>query len=106
MQSTIAASLVDIGAFDILVNNAARDDRHNLEDVTRAYWDACMAVNLTHYFFAAQSVLDGMKAAGGGSAINMGSITSFVGAPDIPVYATAKGACVALTRTLAKQLRR
>ena len=104
LQKAITQAATKLGDFEVLVNNAARDDRHEVEDVTSDYWDQCVAVNLKHYFFAAQSVIPGMQAAKGGSIINMGSITSYVGAADIPVYATAKGACVSMTRTLAKKL--
>ena len=100
----IAAQIAQAGAFDTLVNNAARDDRHAIREVTPEYWDRNVQVNLKHYFFAAQAVIEGMKAKGGGSIVNMGSITSYVGAPDIPVYASVKGACVSMTRTLAKAL--
>ena len=52
------------GAIAVLVNNAARDDRHAIEDVTPEYWDERLAVNLRHHFFAAQSVAPGMASRG------------------------------------------
>ncbi|MEM6307422.1 MAG: SDR family NAD(P)-dependent oxidoreductase, partial [Pseudomonadota bacterium] len=61
-----------LGPAQVLVNNAARDDRHDWKDVTPAYWDERMATNIRHMFFAIQSVAPGMIAAGGGSIINMG----------------------------------
>jgi len=63
------------GAIRVLVNNAGRDDRHALEEVTSDYWDERLALNLKHHFFAIQAVAPGMAAAGGGSIINMGSVS-------------------------------
>lgn len=62
-----------------------------------------MAVNLRHQFFAAQAVLPGMKTAGSGSIINLGSITWMVGDPDCPAYVTAKAAVHGMTRALARE---
>ena len=59
----------------MLVNNAANDQRHKIEDVTPEYWDASIAVNLRPQFFMIQAVLPAMKAAGRGSIINMSSIS-------------------------------
>ena len=86
----------------MLVNNAANDDRHRSEDVTPAYWDDRMAVNLRHYFFAAQAVVAGMKAAGGGSIINLGSVSWHLGLPDLALYETAKAGIEGMTRALAR----
>ena len=74
LRQAIAALRTALGApFTILVNNAARDDRHAIDDVTPEYWDERMATNLRHQFFAAQAVKNEMIAAGGGSIINMSS---------------------------------
>ncbi len=62
-----------LGPIDVLINNAANDDRHTVGDATPAYWDERMAVNLRHYFFCAQAVMADMKAAGGGAIVNLGS---------------------------------
>jgi NAD(P)-dependent dehydrogenase (short-subunit alcohol dehydrogenase family) len=91
------------GPFDVLVNNAANDDRHQVEEVTPAYWDERMAVNLKHQFFAAKAVLPAMKAAGGGSIVNLGSISWHLGLPDLTLYQTAKAAIEGLTRSLARE---
>ena len=87
----------------MLVNNAANDDRHQVEEVTPAYWDERMAVNLKHQFFAAKAVLPAMKAAGGGSIVNLGSISWHLGLPDLTLYQTAKAAIEGLTRSLARE---
>lgn len=88
----------------VLINNAAHDQRHEWADVTPAYWDERMAVNLKHSFFAIQSVARGMIAAGRGSIINTGSISWMIMSPKIPVYETAKAATHGLTRGMAREL--
>ena len=91
-----------IGPITVLVNNAARDDRHATEEVTPEYFDERIATNFRHQFFATQAVLPDMKAAGGGSVICMSSIVPIVGFGGIPVYAAAKSAAVGLMRSLAR----
>ena len=105
-QAAIAALAEQIGAFRVLVNNAARDDRHNWADVTPDYWDDRMNTNLRHAFFATQAVAPGMKAAGGGSIINMGSSGWWETCSDMTAYATAKSAVHGLTRAMARELGR
>lgn len=100
MQTAIA----ELGNFDVLVNNAARDDRHDWKDVTPEYWDERMATNLRHMFFAIQSVAPGMIAAGAGSIINIGSNSWWETKGDMPAYTTAKSAVHGLTRTMARDL--
>jgi NAD(P)-dependent dehydrogenase (short-subunit alcohol dehydrogenase family) len=95
-----------LGGCDVLINNAASDDRHALDDINPAYWDERMAVNLKHQFFAAQAVLPAMRAAGGGAIVNMGSISWHLGLKDLVVYQTAKAAIEGLTRSLARELGR
>ncbi|HYM32862.1 MAG TPA: SDR family oxidoreductase [Candidatus Cybelea sp.] len=90
------------GVIRVLVNNAARDDRHDTADVTPEYWDERMATNLRHMFFAAQAVVPGMIAAGGGAIVNFSSISFMRAAGDMPVYVTAKSAVIGLTRSLAR----
>ncbi len=92
------------GAFSVLVNNAARDDRHGIDQVTPEYWDERMATNLRHQFFAAQALKDEMIAAGGGSMINFTSISFKMATGGMPVYLTAKAAVIGLTRALARDL--
>jgi NAD(P)-dependent dehydrogenase (short-subunit alcohol dehydrogenase family) len=88
----------------VLVNNAGHDQRHDWREVTPAYWDDRMAVNLKHAFFAIQAVAPGMIAAGRGSIINTGSISWMILTPSIPVYETAKAATHGLTRAMAREL--
>jgi NAD(P)-dependent dehydrogenase (short-subunit alcohol dehydrogenase family) len=100
----VAALFEAVGPVDILVNNAANDDRHKLADITPAYWDERMAVNLRHLLFCAQAVAPGMKSAGGGAIINFGSISWHLGLPDLVLYETAKAGVEGMTRALAREL--
>jgi len=93
-----------LGPVRVLVNNAADDDRHRFEDVTPEYWDDRMAVNLRHYFFALQAVVPGMRQAGAGSVVNMGSIVWAIPSTGHVGYVTAKAAVMGLTRTMSKEL--
>jgi NAD(P)-dependent dehydrogenase (short-subunit alcohol dehydrogenase family) len=95
-----------LGGCDVLVNNAANDDRHTIADITPQYWDERMAVNLKHQFFAAKAVIPAMQQAGGGSIINLGSISWHLGLEDLTLYQTAKAAIEGLTRSLARELGR
>ncbi|MBX2835804.1 MAG: SDR family oxidoreductase [Gammaproteobacteria bacterium] len=93
-----------LGNAQVLVNNAARDDRHDWRDVTGDYWDERMNTNLRHMFFAIQATAPGMIELGGGSIINMGSNSWWEAGGGFPSYATAKAAVHGLTRTMARDL--
>ncbi len=101
LQAAMAQVLARHGTVDVLVNNAANDQRHKFEEVTPEYWDQCVGLNLKPYFFAAQAVLPAMAAAGRGSIINLSSIAWMIPTTGMPVYVTAKAGIVGLTRTLA-----
>jgi NAD(P)-dependent dehydrogenase (short-subunit alcohol dehydrogenase family) len=103
-QALLARVQSELGAVRVLVNNAGRDDRHRMEEVTSEFWDDRLALNLKHYFFAIQAVADGMAQAGGGSVINMGSVSWMRGRPNLVGYTTAKAGILGLTRTLAREL--
>ena len=103
-QALLQRVINDVGPIRVLVNNAGRDDRHAMEDVTPEFWDDRLALNLKHYFFAIQAVAPGMAAAGGGSVINMGSVSWMRGRPNLVGYTTAKAGILGLTRTLAREL--
>lgn len=91
-----------LGPVEVLVNNAASDERHATEEVTEALWDSRIAVNLKQQFFCAQAVLPGMKAAGGGAIINLGSISWIIGQGGMVAYTASKSAVLGLTRSLAR----
>ena len=89
-QALLRRVIDEVGPVRVLVNNAGRDDRHAMEDVTPEMWDERLALNLKHYFFAIQAVAPAMAAAGGGSIINMGSVSWMRGRPHLVGYTTAK----------------
>jgi NAD(P)-dependent dehydrogenase (short-subunit alcohol dehydrogenase family) len=104
----LRAALADIeakaGPVAVLVNNAANDDRHKVEDVTPEYWEDRIAVNLRHLFFASQAVSAGMKKAGGGSIINLGSVSWHSAIEHLSIYETAKAGIEGMTRAMARDL--
>lgn len=104
MQQAILRLADRTGPFSVLVNNAGNDDRKPIEEITPDYWDERQATNLRHQFFAAQAVIEGMTAAGGGSIINMGSISWMRGAAGLVFYTTAKSAVMGMTKSLAREL--
>lgn len=104
LKAAVAALQARLGPARVLVNNAARDDRHDWKDVTPEYFDERIATNLRHMFFAIQAVAPGMIEAGGGSIVNMGSNSWWEAGGGFPVYATAKSAVHGLTRTMARDL--
>jgi NAD(P)-dependent dehydrogenase (short-subunit alcohol dehydrogenase family) len=93
-----------LGGLDVLVNNAANDQRHAIEDVTPELWDRLMAVNLRHQFFVTQAALPALKKSGAGSILNMSSIAWVIPGVGMPVYIAAKAAISGLTRTLAREV--
>jgi NAD(P)-dependent dehydrogenase (short-subunit alcohol dehydrogenase family) len=104
LRAAIAQVERDHGAIDVLINNAARDDRQDLMSASVEYWEQAMAVNLRHHLFATQAVVPGMERRGGGSIINLGSVSWMRGRPGLVGYSTAKAAINGLTRTLAREL--
>ena len=102
--AAIKAFFEHVGPIDVLVNNAANDDRHSLADITPEYYDERMAVNLRHLLFCAQAVVPGMKSRGGGAIINFGSVSWHLGLSDLVLYETAKAGIEGMTRALAREL--
>ena len=102
LQGRIREAGETLGPITILVNNAANDTRHKIEDVTVEYWDERIAINLRPYFFAAQAVHPQMKGAGGGAIVNMGSFTYLRGEGGFPGYSASKAGIHGLTRGLAR----
>jgi NAD(P)-dependent dehydrogenase (short-subunit alcohol dehydrogenase family) len=104
LQREIAEAGRVLGPITVLVNNAADDERHKIEDVTVEYWEDRLQVNLRHQFFAAQAVIPMMRRAGGGSIINFGSCSWHLHQGGMPAYTTSKAAIEGLTRGLARDL--
>src|SRR2546430_7401843 len=103
LQAAIEKTRIELGDVRVLINNAGNDDRHALEQVTLAYWDERIAVNLRHMFFAAQAVAPQMKRLGGGAIINLGSIIWRLKLTGVPVYNVTKASITGLTRVLARE---
>ncbi len=101
LQACISQTQQQFGLVSVLINNAADDTRHQVEELSVEYWDERFAVNLRHYFFASQAVIPQMQQLGGGSIINLGSISWRIKQTCMPAYTTAKAAIEGLTRTLA-----
>jgi NAD(P)-dependent dehydrogenase (short-subunit alcohol dehydrogenase family) len=104
LQKTIADIISNKGPIDILINNAANDTRHKIDDVTEEYWNERINVNLRHFFFTVQSVKKSMIDNGGGAIINMGSTSWMVGQGGMAAYTAAKSGVVGLSRSFARDL--
>jgi NAD(P)-dependent dehydrogenase (short-subunit alcohol dehydrogenase family) len=104
LRKAIADVRAALGPLAVLINNAANDRRHRTDEVTPESFDAGIAVNIRHQFFAAQAVIDDMKAARAGSIINLGSISWMLKNDGYPVYVMSKSAVQGLTRGLAREL--
>jgi NAD(P)-dependent dehydrogenase (short-subunit alcohol dehydrogenase family) len=106
LKAAFGALEAALGPATVLVNNAARDDRHGWEEVTAEYYDERIATNLRHMFFAIQAVAPGMIKAGKGSIINLGSNSWWEATGGMPVYTSAKAAVHGMTRSFARDLGR
>ena len=104
LQSTISKIISEKGPIEILINNAANDERHKIEDVTEEFWNDRMNVNLRHYFFTVQSVREAMIKNNGGVIVNIGSASWMIGQGGMAAYTAAKSGVVGLTRSFARDL--
>ena len=104
LRAALADTAEHLGPVTVLVNNASNDHRHRIEDLSVEEWDDGIAVNVRHHFFATQAVVPMMREAGGGSIINLGSISAHIDLLDLPAYITAKAGIEGLTRLLAREL--
>jgi NAD(P)-dependent dehydrogenase (short-subunit alcohol dehydrogenase family) len=104
LQETIEKVRSASGPVSVLINNAANDTRHDFRTVTVDYWDERLAVNLRHHFFAAQAVYPHMQQLGGGSIINLGSMSWYATQGGMPGYTSSKAAIEGLTRGLARDM--
>jgi D-xylose 1-dehydrogenase len=102
LTAAIATLTDSLGDADVLINNAANDERHATPDVTPEMFDERIAVNLRHAFFAAQAVLPGMQAKGGGAIVNFSSMSWMAGMGGMAVYTASKSGMIGLTRSLAR----
>ena len=105
-REVIRAAVRQFGGLDILVNNAADTGRGDLEHTPLARWDAIMAVNVRAPFILIQESIAPMRARGGGSIVNIGSVLAYVGEPKLGAYSVSKGALMTLTKNAASLLNR
>ena len=103
LQAAIKTAAEAHGPITVLVNNAANDKRHSTAEVSEDFWNWMLDINLKAYFFAAQAVVGGMKAAGGGAVINFSSISYMMGLAGFPLYTAANSAINGMTRSLARE---
>jgi NAD(P)-dependent dehydrogenase (short-subunit alcohol dehydrogenase family) len=91
-----------LGPIHSLINNAAVDQRHEIDAVTPSDFDWMMNVNLRHAIFAAQRALPQMRRLGGGSIVNTSSVAWMRGIANVPLYSAAKAAAIGFTNSLAR----
>jgi NAD(P)-dependent dehydrogenase (short-subunit alcohol dehydrogenase family) len=101
--AALRGTLAALETVDVLINNAAKDDRHAVESVEPEDWRRALSLNLDHQFFATQALAPSMAAQGRGSVVMMGSISWMRGRPGMVGYTTAKAAINGLTKTLARE---
>ncbi len=104
VSGCFAQILTEYGQIDVLYNNAGVNSSGSVLDATEDDWDRSFAVNAKGTFLCAQAAAPAMVAAGGGSIINQGSVAALVGIANFASYCAAKGAVVALTRSMSVDL--
>ncbi|MFF2320683.1 SDR family NAD(P)-dependent oxidoreductase [Agrobacterium sp. NPDC058088] len=104
IRHTVDTAAAATGGIKVLVNNAAWDDRHDVDSVTEAYWDANQAINLKQMFFTAQAALPHLRQAKDASIVNFSSISFLLNMGELPSYAAAKAGIIGLTKSLAGRL--
>ncbi|MDC0449988.1 SDR family oxidoreductase [Pelagibacteraceae bacterium] len=103
-QNVIAKIIKENGPINVLINNAANDTRHSIDEVTEEYWEDRINTNLKHFFFTIQAVKKSMIENSGGAIINMGSVSWMMGEGGMPAYTTSKAAILGMTRSFARDL--
>lgn len=105
-QKAVAAAGEALGDIRVLINNAAWDDRKDLDELTEEYWQKSHDINLRPVVFVTQAALPFLRKAGGGSIINFSSIAYLLNMGEFPAYTTAKAGIVGLSKSLAGRLGR
>jgi NAD(P)-dependent dehydrogenase (short-subunit alcohol dehydrogenase family) len=104
VTAAVARTLDSWGRLDVLYNNAGVDSRGSVADATEDDWDRCFSVNVKGTFLCSRAAVPHLAASGGGAIVNQGSVAALVGVPNFAAYCAAKGAVVALTRSMAIDL--
>ncbi|HEY3259756.1 MAG TPA: glucose 1-dehydrogenase [Pseudonocardiaceae bacterium] len=104
VEAAVARTVAELGRLDIVYNNAGVDSRGSVADATEDDWDRCFAVNAKGTFLLSRAAVPHLEQAGGGAIVNQGSVAGLVAVPNFAAYCAAKGAVVALTRSMAIDL--
>jgi NAD(P)-dependent dehydrogenase (short-subunit alcohol dehydrogenase family) len=104
VEAAVATAISALGRLDVVYNNAGVDSKGSVADATEDDWDRAFAVNAKGTFLVSRAAVPHLIEAGGGSIINQGSVAALVGVPNFAAYCAAKGAVVALTRSMAVDL--
>jgi NAD(P)-dependent dehydrogenase (short-subunit alcohol dehydrogenase family) len=104
VESAVARAADELGRLDVLYNNAGVNSTGSVADATEDDWDRCFAVNAKGTFLSSRAAVPHLEEAGGGAIVNQGSVAGLVAVPNFAAYCAAKGAVVALTRSMAIDL--
>lgn len=104
VERAIERTVAEFGRLDVLYNNAGVNSHGSVAVATEADWDRCFAVNAKGTFLCSRAAVPPMQAAGGGAIVNQASVAGLVGVPEFAAYCAAKGAVIALTRSMAVDL--
>ncbi|MCD2179745.1 SDR family NAD(P)-dependent oxidoreductase [Rhizobium sp. C1] len=100
-QQAVHQAARQLGGLKVLVNNAARDDRHDPATISETDWDASQAINLKPLMFVTQAAVPYLEKAPGAAVVNFSSIAYLLNMGDLPAYGAAKAGIIGLTKTLA-----
>src|SRR5262249_40953338 len=104
VEEAVARVVAELGRLDVVYNNAGCDSKGSVADAAEADWDRAMNVNGKGTFLVSRAAVPHLIAAGGGAIVNQGSVAGLVAVPNFASYCAAKGAVVALTRSMAIDL--
>ncbi len=106
VQRAVADAAAFLGGLDGLINNAAitNSGGKDMHEIDAATWDAVMAVNVRGVWLTTIAAQPHLAASGGGRVVNLASDTALWGAPRLMAYVASKGAVIAMTRSMAREL--
>jgi len=103
-EAAVTEAVRALGRLDVLYNNAGINSSGSVADATEEDWDRCFAVNVKGTFLFSRAAVPHLARAGGGAIVNQGSVAALVGVANFAAYCAAKGAVVALSRSMAIDL--
>jgi NAD(P)-dependent dehydrogenase (short-subunit alcohol dehydrogenase family) len=104
IEAAVARTVDELGRLDVVYNNAGIGSSGSVADATESDWDLCIGVNAKGTFLTSRAAVPHLDANGGGAIVNQGSVAALVGVPNFAAYCAAKGAVVALTKSMAVDL--